>query len=233
MSPASDLALREDPAAAGARLGMSDSVASLFAAALAGGGLLLFAGPDGSGRGETIRAAARLAGDALVLPALRGRDDAERAAAAVAAGRLVLAAADAHDALGAIMALRAAGLEPPRIAAVLRAAFAQRRAARLCPHCRVPVQAAAGIAARLGFDAGAIVWEAAGCAACSEAGEVVLFEAIGVDPALRPLIACGGDAAVIAGHAFRDRADLGGAARALVRSGTIAAQEALRLAQSQ
>jgi general secretion pathway protein E len=203
------------------------------ALAAPGGGLLLFAGAEEAGCGETICAAAAIAGDALVLPPIRTREEAAHAAVAVEAGRILLAAADAPTALGAIMALKAAGLEPPRIAAVLRAAFAQRRAARLCPQCRVPVQAPGGIAARLGFDAGTIVWEAAGCAACGEAGEVTLFEAIGVDSALRPLIACGGDAAVIAGHAFRDRADLGGAARALVRSGTIAVEEALRLAQSQ
>jgi general secretion pathway protein E len=232
MAAALHLASREAPAAAaaaGAALGMSPAVAALFEEALRGpGGLILFAG---AGRAATIRRAAGLAERPLVIPALAGRAEAERAAGAAQAGRTVLAGVDAADALGAIARLRATGLAPRLVAASLRAAFAGRRAARLCPSCRVPVQAAGGVAARLGFDVGAVVYEAAGCRHCAAAGEVAFYEAIGIDPAMRRLLACGGDPAIIASHAFRDRPDLGGAARALVRAGTIAPEEALRQSQ--
>lgn len=219
---------RQGPAAP---LGMSAAVAEIFRAALSGpGGLVLIAGPPGSGRTTTLNAGLALRPGALIAGEIRDCETADGAVQAALGGALVLAAVDAGDAVGAIARLKALKVEPFLIAATLRAVLAQRLVRRLCPDCRRPVQAAAGLAARLGFDPGTIVYESPGCGSCGDDGHdgrIGLFEAIPVEVAMRRLISGGGDAAVIASHAFRDRPNLAGAARLAVCDGAISAEEAL------
>jgi general secretion pathway protein E len=227
-----DLVLGEERLA-----GMSESVAAIVLGALSSpGGLLLVAGPSGSGRARTIDAAlaSRPGANCAVVGEIVSRRTADGAVQSALGGRLVLAAVAAADAVGAITALREWKVEPFLVAATLRAVLAQRRVRRLCPHCRHPVQAPGGLAALLGFDAGAIVWQAPGCGACDGSGydgETGLYEAIAVDIALRRLIGSGGDPAVIASHAFRDRPDLGGTARAMARDGVISGEDAVRISR--
>ncbi len=216
--------------------GMGAEVEGLFSRALAAPhGLVLFAGPPGSGRRSTIDEALDLRADALTAD-IDDRIAADRAVQAALAGRLVLAKVQAENAVGAIAGLRALKVEPFLIASTLRAVLAQRRLRRLCPHCRRPVQAAAGLSARLGFDPGAIVYRAEGCDACGGEGTlgcIFLFEAVEIDIAMRRLIGSGGDSPILAGQAYRDRPDLGGAARALVRKGEISGEDAVRLGRTQ
>lgn len=193
---------------------------------------MLIAGPAGSGKATTLDAGLALHPDALIVGGLRDRETANMAVQAALTGALVLAAIDAADAVGALTRLRDFGVEPFLIASTLRAIFAQRLVPRLCPDCREPFQATADLTARLGFDPGTIVSRSAGCAACDHRGcqsRIGLFEVIAVDMAMRRLVSGGGDEAVIASHAFRDRPNLAGAARAALRDGSISAEEALRL----
>jgi general secretion pathway protein E len=198
--------------------GMSEAVRAMLDAALAApSGLILFAG-------------------SAKLPRIDSRASAERAIEESLAGRVVLASIEAGDAVGAIGLLCALHGEPALVAAMLRAAFAERRARRLCTQCRYPAQASADLSARLGFDPGAIVWRADGCPDCAEtgfAGTVGLFEGIAVDPAMRRLIGGGGDPAILASHAFRDHPNLGAAARALAQRGESAGEDAVRLSRAQ
>lgn len=215
------------------RLGMADGVARLFADALAErDGLILIAGPEGSGRRATIAAAlARNPGTHVTAEIVDDADDAMRAAAP---GRLVLAPIRAGDAVGAIALLRALRVDPLSIAATVRASIAQRAARRLCLACREPIQATGNISALLGFDPGTLVYRARGCGACEGTGyrgRIGLYEMIRVEGAIRRLIGMDGDEAVIASHAFRDGPNLSGAARAMVRDGLIAADEAVMLSR--
>ena len=216
------------------RLGMADNVARLFGDALAErDGLILIAGPEGSGRLATIAAAiARNPGATATLEII---DDAAEAMQAASPGRLVLAPIRAGHAVGAIARLRALRVDPLSIAATVRASVAQRSARRLCAACREPIQAIGNVSALLGFDPGTLVYRARGCGECEGTGfrgRIGLFEIVRVEGAIRRLIGMDGDEAVIASHAFRDSPNLSGAARHMVRDGLIAADEAVALSRS-
>jgi len=217
------------------RLGMTEGASADLRAALAAAhGLVLVAGPDRSGRSATLTILDRESSGAVVAGEIADRDSAA-AAVRAASSRLVLAPIQAGHAVGAIARLREFRIDPLTIAATLRLAIAQLRARRLCPSCREPVQADGNVSAQLGFDPGTFVYVPRGCASCEGKGyrgRIGLFEAVPIESAIRRLIERDGDEAVIASHAFRDRPNLGGAARLLVRQGMIGAEEAVFLSRA-
>jgi general secretion pathway protein E len=257
-----------------ADLGMAPAHARLMVAALErAGGVVVVAGPPGSGRRSTITAliaddvrtvsvvgigiavpgglelscapdeptaaaidrAMTLDPDMLVLGDLPDREAAALAFQVAAGGCRVLVRLDASDAVAAIERLRMLGVDRLALAAHLRAVLAQRLADRLCRQCRRPVQASNAVAALLGFDPGAVIFESDGCAGCDNSGvdgRVGVFEGIVVDAAIARLVNDGGDAALLSRHAFLRAPRLDSAARAMVREGMIAASEAVRLARS-
>jgi general secretion pathway protein E len=238
-------------------LGMAPALVRMLAPVLArGGGLVLVAGLPGSGRTTTLRALLRqlddgtrnlLAAndasqlravlrqdpDAILIDAIADRETAALAIQAAAAGHLVLAGVEASDAVSALAQLRALRVEPFQLASTLQAVLAQRLVRRLCRGCRKPVQAQGSVSALLGFDPGAVVYEAVGCDQCGDgfAGKIAVFEAIRADAPLRRLVNDGGDGAIIARHAFLNARNLGSAARALVREGTTTPEEAVRVSR--
>jgi general secretion pathway protein E len=217
------------------RLGMTEAAGASFRTALgARHGLILVAGPAGSGRSATLQAGLEEAPEAMIAGEIRDRGSAEEAVGA-ASSRLVLAAIQAGQAVGAISRLRDYRIDPFTIAATMRLAIAQRLARRLCPQCREPAQAGGNLSALLGFDPGAFVYVPRGCGACESSGyrgRIGLFEALPVEGAIRRLIGMDGDEAVIASHAYRDRPNLSGAARFMVRQGLIGAEEAVFLSRT-
>jgi general secretion pathway protein E len=226
---------RRDPIATElTELGMGAATAAIFREAVSGSnGLLLFAGGAGSGRTTTLNLARRIRGPraAVAVDDISDRPSAKRALDAALEGRFVLATIDAGGAVDAITRLRKIWADPFQLGAGLRAAFGQRLVRRLCPSCREPVQASRDVSARLGFDPGMVVYRPVGCATCRGSGfqgQVGLYEAIQIGPAMRRLIERG-DAAIIAGQAFRSAPDLAGAARAMIQSGRISADDALSL----
>jgi general secretion pathway protein E len=221
-----------------------------------GAGLVLVAGPPGSGRSTTLRTllrqiddgtrnllavetapalrdAMRQDADAILIGTIADRETAQLAIQAVEAGHLVLAGIDASDSVAAIQRLRALRIEPFQLASSLRAVLAQRLVRHLCRNCRRPVQAQGSVSALLGFDPGTIVYAPIGCERCDAGffGRIAVFEAIHADAAMRRLINDGGDGSIIARHAFLNAPNLGSAARAMVREGVTTPEEAVRVSK--
>ena len=183
-----------------------------------------------------LRAILRQDPDVVMVGEIRDRETAEIAVQASLTGHLVLSTVHTNDAVGAITRMRDMKIEPFLLASTLRAVIAQRLVRRLCPSCRKPVQAQGSVSSLLGFDAGAIVYEAVGCDDCSGSGfkgRIGVFEAIRIDDTIRRLINDGGDESIIARHAFLHAPNLGAAARQLVRDGLTTPEEAVRISRSE
>lgn len=195
------------------------------------GGLILVAGPPGSGRAATLRGLLRARPDLLAVGVIGSGEQAADALQA-ARGRLLVATADAQDALAAVSRLAALAPDPFSIACVLRLVIAQRQVRRLCPGCRMPVQAPDGVTAPLGLEPGALTYRANGCGICDWtgfAGPIGVFETMPVDATVGRLIACGTDEAAIANHVFRTSPNLAAAVRALVGQGFTTPESAVKL----
>ncbi|MGA9583214.1 MAG: hypothetical protein WBR13_14735 [Allosphingosinicella sp.] len=194
-------------------------------------GLILIAGPTGSGRAATLRALASCRPDAFAAREVGSRESAEDALAAARRG-LVLATIEAENAIAAIGHLAGMRIDGFSLAFALRLVLAQRPVRRLCGSCRVPVQPGNAVTAPLGLDPGSVVYESGGCALCGGtglAGLAAAFETLPVDSTIGRLIVCGAEGAAIAGHAFRSWPNLAATARTLATTGRIDAGEALRL----
>jgi general secretion pathway protein E len=187
-----------------------------------------------------LRAILRQDPDVVMIGEIRDKETADIAVQAALTGHLVLSTVHTNDAVGAITRMRDLKVEPFLLASTLRAVIAQRLVRRLCPQCREPAEADSNIASLLGFEAGAMIYKAAGCPACKNTGyqgRIGVFEAIRVDDTIRNLINDGGDEAVIARHAFPQNSNLpknsnlNAAARKLVRSGVTTAEEAVRMSR--
>jgi general secretion pathway protein E len=172
--------------------------------------------------------------DVVMVGEILDRETADAAVQAAQDGHLVLTAVQANDAIGAITQLRALKVEPFLLASTLRAVIAQRQMRRLCQTCRQTVQADGNAASLLGFDKGTAVFAAVGCSECNYTGyqgRIGVFEAICVDDTIRRLINDGGDAAILARHAFINQPNINAAARKLVRAGHTTPQEAIRISR--
>ncbi|OAN64096.1 type II secretion protein ATPase [Sphingomonas sp. TDK1] len=183
---------------------------------------------------ETVRAAVEQDIDVLMIDSLEDRAAAAAAVQAAQAGRLVLAGVAAADSVAAIQQMRSWRIEAFHLASALSLVLGQRLIRRLCAACREPVQATGSVSALLGFDPGTIVHAPVGCEACGHsgfAGHTGVFEAIRGDATIRRLINDGGDAAILARHAFISAPNLGSAARALARSGVTTPEEAVKISR--
>jgi len=199
------------------------------------GGLILVAGPSGSGRSATLRGLLRSRPDAIAVGEIESHESAASAVQA-ARGRLVLATVSKSDTLGALGHLAALRIDSFSLACVLRLVLAQRQARRLCPNCKSPTQASHKLAAPLGLEPGAIVHSARGCGSCEGsgfAGPIGVFETLPVDITLGRLIASGADASALANHAFRKWPNLAAAVRAVVAQGFTTSDEGLELLRPQ
>lgn len=187
------------------------------------------------GEPHLLEAAARMDCDAILIEGLADRSTAALALDLARAGQRIVIAIDAISAVAAIEQLRTLKVERHLLGAALHAVVAGHVSSRLCPECRLPVQARASEAALLGIDPGTVIFRAAGCGACDGtgyAGTALVFEAIVVDGPLHGLIAQGADTALIARHAFLAAPTLAASARTLAREGTITADEAIRIART-
>ncbi|GGO93776.1 hypothetical protein GCM10011329_14020 [Stakelama pacifica] len=171
--------------------------------------------------------------DILLIETIDGAE-AIRAAVVAAVDRLVVAGVSSHDAMSAMSIVALRKTDRFDFASVIRAVVGQRSLRRLCGACKARAQASRSESALLGFDAGTMIYRAAGCAQChgeGYSGEVRAVEVVEADAALRRLIGGGGDAAILARHAFLKSPNLGAAARELVRDGETAPDEAIRISR--
>jgi len=188
-----------------------------------------------AGERHALEAAARMDCDAILIDGLADRTTAALALDLARAGQRVVIAADSISAVAAIEQLRALKVERHLLGAALNAAVAAHASPRLCPACRLPVQAQASESALLGIDPGTVIYRAAGCGACDGtgyAGTALVFEAIVVDGPLHGLLAKGADSALLARHAFLAAPTLAASARTLAREGAITADEAIRITRA-
>lgn len=173
--------------------------------------------------------------DTLMIEGALDRRTAERAFAIAEAGPRILIGMDAADSMAAMAMLRGLRVDRHAIAFGLRAVIAVRQARRLCEACRIPDQARGSEAALLGVDPGTVIYRPAGCGACDGtgyAGMLSIYETMAVDAALRRLIAEGGDAGILARHAFLNTPRLSGSARTLAREGAIPAHIAIDIGRA-
>jgi len=183
-----------------------------------------------------LRAILRQDPDVVMVGEIRDRETAEIAVQASLTGHLVLSTVHTNDSLGAITRMRDMKVEPFLLASTLRAVIAQRLVRRLCPECRRPVAAGSSIAALLGIEPDAIVYEPVGCSECGHSGfkgRIGVFEAVRIDETIRRLINDGADEGVIARHAFARADTLSAAARQLVRDGVTTPEEAVRISRAE
>lgn len=199
------------------------------------GGLILVAGPRGSGRATTLRGLLRARPEALAIGDI-GSPERASAALQAARGRLVLATVEADDSISAVSRIGGFRVEPFAIACVLRLVLAQRLVRRLCPSCRMAVQPPNEVTAPLGLEHGSVVYRAQGCGTCDGtgfAGPIGVFETMPVDSNVGRLIVCGAEQAAIANHVFRTWPNLAAAVRALVIQGFATAEDAIGLLRPQ
>jgi len=88
-----------------------------------------------------LRASMRLDPDIILVGEIRDADTARTAVQAALTGHLVLSSVHANDTVGVLFRLIDLGVEPYLISTALVGVVAQRMVRRVCPHCRVLLQA--------------------------------------------------------------------------------------------
>jgi len=188
-----------------------------------------------AGERGPLEAAARMDCDSILVDGLADRAAASLAFDLARMGQRIVIAMDAISAVSAIEQFRAFKVERHLLGAALRAVVAVHAAPRLCPDCRLPVQAKSSESALLGIDPGTVIYRAAGCGCCDGtgyAGTAFVYEAVIVDGQIHGLLAKGADSALLTRQAFLTAPTLAASARVLAREGAITADEAIRITRA-
>lgn len=119
---------------------------------------------------SAIRAFLRQDPNVILVGEIRDGETARAAIQAALTGHLVLATLHAIDAPRAVPRLIDMGVEPFQLAACFRGALSQRLVRRLCPFCRRQRTASQSEQAAIHLPHDSAVYEAVGCARCSNTG---------------------------------------------------------------
>ncbi|MGF1456023.1 MAG: GspE/PulE family protein [Alphaproteobacteria bacterium] len=149
-----------------------------------------------------LRSMLRQDPDVLMVGEVRDLETAQIAIQAALTGHLVLSTLHTNSAADTLTRLRDMGLEPYLLGSTILGVVAQRLVRRLCPDCRVAVERdGAAIARELGTDHPlpdrVTVYEPAvggSCESCGGRGyrgRMVIYEIMGLGPALRDAVAAG------------------------------------------
>ncbi|MCM2278696.1 MAG: type II secretion system ATPase GspE [Oligoflexia bacterium] len=143
---------------------------------------------------RALRAFLRQNPDIIMVGEIRDKETAEIAINASLTGHLVLSTLHTNDSSGAPTRLIDMGAEPFMVASSLLGVIAQRLIRKVCTRCRVPHVPTDFEMEELGMTAipaGATIFKAVGCPACSKSGysgRTVIHELLVVDDTLRSLI---------------------------------------------
>jgi general secretion pathway protein E len=142
---------------------------------------------------QLSRALLRHDPDVLLFGEVRDKEMGEVALRASLTGHMVLSTLHTDDAVGAIVRMRAMGLDEDDIAASLLGVLAQRLVRKICDHCKEPTLPSDQQAGMLGVLVDGIhFFEGRGCDRCNHTGyrgRIGVFELLLVDEGLQDLIA--------------------------------------------
>jgi general secretion pathway protein E len=177
--------------------------------------------------------------DVVLVGEVRDPETAEIAIQAAMTGHLVFSTLHTNDAASAVTRLLDMGIEPFRIASVVRAVAAQRLVRVLCPDCKEAYSAEAEILRDTGVLPaelrGRRIYRAKGCPACAGTGyrgRTGVYEIMLVSEAIRQLIMRKADSATIARQAREEGMKMlrhDGAEKVL--AGVTALEELVRVSQ--
>jgi len=141
---------------------------------------------------KALRSILRQDPDVIMIGEIRDLETAQIAVQASLTGHLVLATLHTNDSASAVTRLVDMGVEPFLLASSLVGVLAQRLVRRLCGACRRPYAPdAAELAQFEGVAPPAVLYRAAGCAACNHSGyqgRMGIYELLEVDDPLRHMI---------------------------------------------
>jgi type IV pilus assembly protein PilB len=141
-----------------------------------------------------IRSMMRQDPDVILVGEIRDTETAEMAFSAAMTGHQVYSTLHTNSAIGAIPRLLDIGILPDIMAGNIIGVIAQRLVRRLCPHCKMAVQADALERRLLGMhegDAPATIYRSRGCARCHHhgyAGRMGIMELLKMNEELDELI---------------------------------------------
>jgi type II secretory ATPase GspE/PulE/Tfp pilus assembly ATPase PilB-like protein len=145
---------------------------------------------------KALRSVLRHDPDVVMVGEIRDLETADVAIKAALTGHLVFSTLHTNSAPGAVTRLIDMGIPAYLVAATLRLSAAQRLVRRLCTSCRAPRPLGVAEAAALGRPeaAGAMIFDAVGCAYCGNkgyAGRTGVYEIMTPDEELSDLIVNG------------------------------------------
>jgi type IV pilus assembly protein PilB len=150
---------------------------------------------------SALRSILRQDPDVILVGEIRDKETASIAVQASLTGHLVLSTLHTIDAASSIARLVDIGVEPYKIAAALKGVVAQRLLRRLCPVCRSESTVPVAERVRRWLPHGMTLYNAVGCAECSQTGyrgRMAVIEVLSANADIERLIAEGATADAIA-----------------------------------
>ena len=142
-----------------------------------------------------LRSILRQDPDVVMVGEIRDSETAEIAIRAALTGHQVFSTLHTNDAPGAVTRLIDMGVEAFLVSSSLEGVLAQRLVRKICPHCRVPLEAAHAVREKIeSFGAGpmdGLFYRGLGCDECRGLGyhgRIGVFELLVIDAGLRELI---------------------------------------------
>ena len=157
-----------------------------------------------------LKSIMRLDPDVILVGEIRDGETAKTAIDAALTGHLVLASIHSNDAASAMVRLLDLGIEPFMAATAVAGALAQRLIRRICPHCKLRVEA--GPAAAVAYESemqepADQLYASQGCNFCGQTafiGRSGVFEVLALTDATRKLVSAGSSGQEIRTQAIAD-----------------------------
>jgi len=166
---------------------------------------------DASSFGSALRSALRQDPDVILVGEMRDIETIETALVAAETGHLVFSTLHTNDAASAVTRLIDMGIEPFRIASVVRAIVAQRLVRVLCPECKEAYEPEPEALRDAGIHPariqGKTVYRGRGCPACAGTGyrgRTGIYETLSVSEPIRQMIMRKADSTTIAQKALEE-----------------------------